>query len=216
MSDLQGIITGNIISVRFAFSGKIASIRIHPGDVIKTGQILASLDRKELQTILDKELADYESTRAQFEIYVQKAGDPADDLAKFAKKREQSALDVSVKAVELAKFRLDQADLYSPVAGIITSDGGLRPGLYVTPSANPVEILETNSLVFTVPIEFSNLSNYPAGTAASVKLDLYSDPIPGTVLPFVPPADSKKPPTINFKLNTDLPLYPGLTGNLHL
>ena len=51
MSDektFKGIVTGEIIEVRWAFPGITAGVFKKPGDKVKTGEILASLDRKEL------------------------------------------------------------------------------------------------------------------------------------------------------------------------
>jgi membrane fusion protein (multidrug efflux system) len=212
--NLIGYITGEIISVRFAFSGKISKVNVKAGDHVTRGQILSSLDRTQLQMELDKELKDFERIRADFEIFVKKQGDDASDLARFEKIRQQSLLDVSVKAVELAKSRLDQADLISVVEGTVISNGGLRTGMYITPGANPVDILDSSSLVFMVPVEWEDLGKFVVGSQFKVQLVGIPDEIPAAVMSFIPPADPKKSPQINFKLDTTIPVFPGLPGKI--
>ena len=125
----KGNIAADTIEVRFAFSGKVARILKKPGDRVRAGELLASLETKVLQAELDKELADYERVRAEFEIFAVKVRDPQTDIEKFEKTRMQSLLNAAVKAVELAKYRMDQTALASPVEGIVVSDDGLRPGM---------------------------------------------------------------------------------------
>ena len=211
---LKGCITGDVISVRFAFSGKISRVNVKPGDHITRGQILASLDRTQLQMELDRELEDFERIRAEFEIFVRKQGEDQSDLARFEKIRQQSLLDVSVKAVELVKARMDQADLISVVEGTVIGDGGLRVGMYITPGANPIDILDQASLVFTVPIDWEDLGKYTEGAQFKVQLTGSTDEIAATVLTFVPPVDQKKSPVVNFRLETSVPLFLGLPGKV--
>lgn len=66
---LNGAVIADLIEVRFAYSGKVVSVRKKRGDAVKIWEGIASLDRKILQTELDRQLADYEKVRAQFEIF---------------------------------------------------------------------------------------------------------------------------------------------------
>ena len=168
---VPGQVIADIIDVRFAFSGKISRVLSRTGDSVKAGQLLASLDNRILQTELDQELADYEKTRAEFEIFVAKQGDPQNDIAKYEKTRIQSLLNSSVKAVELAKARLDQANLYSPVAGIIVDNGGNRPGLNITPASNTFRILDSASLRFRIEIKPEEVSVYPPGQLTTISIN---------------------------------------------
>ena len=69
----------------------------------------------------------------------------------------QAELNASVKEVELAKFKLDQADLISPVNGLVADIGGLVVGLNVTPSSNPVKIVDNQSLRFRFVVDQEGL-----------------------------------------------------------
>ena len=148
-SSYPGVVTADIIEVRFPFSGKISAVNKQTGEVVKQGEWLASLGKKQLQTELDKELADYERARAHF------------DAASESQKQDlQLSLNVSVKNVELAKMRLDQADLISPVEGVVVNSGSLRVGLNATPAGNSVEILDVNSYRFEFEITQNDLEKF--------------------------------------------------------
>jgi multidrug resistance efflux pump len=130
------------------------------GDKIKTGDIIASLDRKLLQVELDKQLADYEKVRADFELFHIKHGSESDDTTKFLRIKQQAELNSSVKDTESAKFKMDQADMRSPVQGILIDTQGLTAGLYITPASNPVLVLDLDSLVFQMEVPQSELFQF--------------------------------------------------------
>lgn len=143
-SSFPGTVTAETVEVRFAFSGKVVAINKKIGDQIKLGDWVAALDKKLLQTELDKELLEYEKLRADF--------DKDNSL--------QKELDLSVKNVEIAKARLDQANLICPVDGAIIDDGGLRIGLNVTPAGNTVKVIDFDSLKFEFEISQNDLEKF--------------------------------------------------------
>ena len=148
MKKLTAVTWAEEIEVRFAFSGKIASISKKSGDKVSKGQILASLDRYLLQRELDQKLANNKMVRSAF------------DLGKGDKAKLQTDLDTSVREVEEAKYRLDQADLYSPVNGIVKSAGGARPGLNITPASNSFVIVDVDSLVYRIRVSAKEVEKY--------------------------------------------------------
>ena len=141
------------MEARFAFSGKLVSLPKNAGDSVSKGEIIASLDRQILQADLDRQLAQNQQVRADFEIFNIRFKNPGDDITRYNKSSQQASLDASVKEVEQAKYRLDQADLTSPVAGVILDMGGCAVGLNVAPAANSVIILDTVSVIFRIKIE---------------------------------------------------------------
>ncbi|OGC95266.1 hypothetical protein A3C34_03760 [Candidatus Amesbacteria bacterium RIFCSPHIGHO2_02_FULL_48_21] len=212
----SGQVTADTIEVRFAFSGKVTRVYKHPGDQVKVGDWLASLDRKVLQIDLDRELADYERVRAEFEIFVLAHPNPGNDREKYEKIQAQSVLNSAVKAVELAKYQLDNADMKSPTAGVVVSDGGLRPGLFVTPSSHPFEVLDSASIRFVFEAGWDDLPEFAPGSNVKVKLIGRPDPVSGTILPLVPHSSpaSKSRPQIRVGLAESPAILPGLPGEV--
>lgn len=155
------LIEAPIVQLRFAYSGKLVYVKKKKGDQVKQWEAIASLDKKILQAELDRQLADYEKVRAQFEIFTLKNGqEGGDDITKFLRQEKQSALNASVKDVEIAKHKLDQADLISPIEGVVINMNGLVPGLNITPASSAVDILVTNAFYATFDISQKDLDQF--------------------------------------------------------
>lgn len=167
----KGEVKARIVETRFALSGKITGVSKHTGDTVKKWNLIASLDRKILQMELDRQLSDFEKVRADWDGFTQKYPDPQDDN-KYTKAEKQAALNASVKDVELAKAKLDQADLFSPVDGIIIEDSGIVPGLYATPAGSGVKIIDTSSYYFEIEIEQKDIPFFEKPHDAKITIDV--------------------------------------------
>lgn len=176
---MKGLVVGKNLEVRFSLSGKLKSVHKHLGDVVLPGDILASLDNTALQTQLDLELAAYEKTRAQFEIFHQKQTGEG-DLFKYLSIIEQSDLDTSVKRVELAKLHLDEAVLRSPVEGTITDDGGCFPGIYITPSSHYYTLCLVSEKIFQFEINQAELAGFSRPRTVTVRFENWEKSYSGT------------------------------------
>ena len=186
MATFQGVVVADICEARFALSGTIAKVQKRIGDSVKRGEILASLDRKLLQTELDRQLADYEKTRAEFEIFQRKNPGEQSDIEKFTKDARQAALNAAVKDVELAKYRLDQADLASPVNGVIADMSGLAPGLFVTPSGSPISIANKESIRFVFDVHQEQIMQFLSSVHVRVRIHAINKEVDGnTAVPAV-------------------------------
>lgn len=193
MSDkpYQGEIKAKIFELRFASSGKVSAVFKKKGDLVKKGEVIASLDRKILQAQLDRQLADFERVRAEFEIFNLQKGEPSDDVTKYLKVQKQAQLNASVKEVESAKASLDQMDMFSPVEGIIIDDSNLVVGLYVTPSSNPVKVLETASFFFEFEIEQVDLNSFIEPKPITIRLTGLNREIAGNTRKIIPSEKAK-------------------------
>lgn len=190
MKSFKGVVKARIISARFAISGKITSIKKHTGDTVKKGEVLASLDTKILQTGLDRELADYEKIRADFEIFGQKYPDPKEAIDKYLKTEKQASLNASVKDVELAKAVLDQSVLFSPVDGVILDDSNLAVGVYVTPAGSEIKIIDNSSYYFEIEISQKEIGEFRTPKKCGIEIEGIKEKIEGESLPVI--SDGKK------------------------
>lgn len=209
----KGKVKAKIIELRFAASGKLANLFKKRGDTVKKVELVASLDKKLLQAELDRQLGDYEKVRAEFEIFNLKKGEPQDDLAKYLKTAKQAELNISVKEVEIAKARMDQLDLFSPVEGMIIDDSSLVPGIYLTPSSNPIKILETASYYFEIEINQEDLGLFLNPRPMTVKISGTGKSYTGNSKPIIPSLDSKL--RVEVELQYDTGLILGLEGEAY-
>ena len=208
----KGTLAAETVEVRFAFSGKVVQVAKRTGDRVSRGTLLASLDTKVLQMELDRELADYERTRADFEIYGIRSKDQQSDLTKYEQTRVQALLNASVKAVELVKYRMDQARLLSPVDGVILTDGGLRAGLFVTPGSYGFEILDWETLHLVIELEWEKIGKFTEGAEVALVI-AGKELLKGTILPFLPHA-KKDVCLVRVKPQASDGLWPGMKGEV--
>lgn len=213
VSSLPAVVFTDEISVRFPFSGQIIRVFKRAGDQVNKGEPLAQLDPKILQVELDRELADYEKVRAQFEIFNREHPDVSDDTVKYLKTIAQAELNSAVKAVEIAKNRLDQARLLSPIRGLVVSDGGCRAGLYATPASNAFVILDADSIRLRVELS-EYVQSVPSSQSYSVSVAGQKISLtPGTILPagkkftqdFYPAAPLDLPIGLKFNIEVGSP-----------
>ncbi len=164
------VISNNLISLRFAESGKLNSLKCHPGQIVKKGDLLASLDPKPIQTQLDIELADFRRIRAEFDQLTRQIPTAKTEDEKTKKEIAQSKLDVSVKSVEKYKLQLDGLNLLSPTAAVIISSDGLLEGINITPSGFPITLAPLDSAVFECLVSEENFYQLHPDQRAKVSL----------------------------------------------
>ena len=205
----KGEIKARVVKVRFAISGKTSNVTKTVGESVKKGELLASLDRKILQTQLDRELADFEKVRADFEVFAQKNPDPKSAIDKYLKKQKQALLDASVKEVELAKARLDRSNLNSPVDGVVLDDANLVVGVNITPSSGSIEIVDTSSYYFELVVAQKDIPFFEKERSASVKIQGVGKSLKGKTRPII--SDGKKL-LVRIPLKDGGDLFLGLNG----
>lgn len=212
MNSFAGEIKARIVDARFALSGKIVNVQKHSGDNVKKWDLIASLDRKMLQMELDQQLSNFEKVRADFEGFAKKYPDPQDDN-KFTKAEKQASLNASVKEVELAKAKLDQSDLFSPVNGIILDDSGITVGQYITPASSAVSIIDSDSYYFEFEIEQKDLPDFAESKKCKIAVAGIRDEIEGDTQPVI--SDGKKF-TVKIKLSKTNELLLGMKGEVKI
>lgn len=208
----NGEIKARIVEIRFALSGKISNVSKHTGNNVKKWDLVASLDRKILQTELEQQLADYEKVRADWDGFTKKYPDPQDDN-KYTKAEKQASLNASVKQVELVKARLDQADLFSPVEGIVMDDSGIVTGLNVTPANSSIKIIDTSSFYFEFEIDQKDIPNFIESKKCKVNIEGVKEIIEGETLPVF--SDGKKF-IVKIKLSKTEGLLVGMKGSVSI
>lgn len=159
-------IEGGLLKLSMPREGIIADIKVHEGDHVTKGQVLATLDPKPAQLAVQAAEAEQQQTQAQAKMLdirlkasQQRAGrlaaaaaagaadgQSADD-AKDAAQQLQGELDNAHAAVAMATQKLDaaryelaQRTLVAPVDGQIV-ERTVQPGAAVSPQGGPVFVL---------------------------------------------------------------------------
>lgn len=160
-----------IAFLKFQISGKLASVNCKVGDLVKKGQLLAKLEKTELQAYLDRALKEYDLERAIFDEKQKQS------LTEYEKRKYQDSLDISVKNVEITKANLNATDLYSSLEGIVTEMDPGRPGENITPAGFVITVVNPKSLFFEGELPEENLSQVSIGQSVKVSLKAFPDKV---------------------------------------
>lgn len=171
MEYIGKIQSSGIYEYKFPISGKLSKVLVKRGQKVNSGELLASLDKKELQAYLDRALKEYDLERANFDE--KQKGNPSE----YEKRKFQDELDISVKNVEIAKANLDSTDLYSSTEGIILNSGSSFPGENITPAAFVISVLNPKSLMFVAEVPEDKFSGIEEGKIVSVILKAFPEKI---------------------------------------
>ncbi|MGI6278555.1 MAG: efflux RND transporter periplasmic adaptor subunit [Patescibacteria group bacterium] len=180
--------------VRFQTSGQLAWVGVAEGDRVKKWQALASLDKKELEKRLEKELNDFMTQKWTFDQTHDDYQEEKDN-AVITKEIErildkaQFALSNQVIDVELADLALKYATIYSPINGIVTEIDSPLPGVNITPAQATFMVVNPDSLAFYLKINETEVVGLQEGQEVAVRLDAFpSQEFPGQInkIGFIP------------------------------
>jgi HlyD family secretion protein len=169
-------------SLKFLGGGKLVSLPLEEGEMVKKGARIASIDTRDLQKSVESSLLDYMSTRADFDQGFDDRKDTAlSDTIRRSANKLQYTLDKSVIAVEAKDIALKNATLISPIDGIITSLPVDTVGVPVI-ATDVFEIINPDTLLFEAEVDEIDVGRVEKGTPVRIVLDAYPDQtIQGTI-----------------------------------
>jgi len=177
----------NSSQLHFTFPAKVVWLGVKKGDVVKKGQALASLDKRDLELKLKKSLRDYSKERWDFEedkevTYKDKV---ITDTIKRILEKNQFDLDKAVADVELADIVVKNVILISPINGTVTEIEGILAGdslIAATLAASYIKVVDLSSLKFVAQVDEVDYGKIKVGQKVEIALDSFPDKVfAGTV-----------------------------------
>ncbi len=168
--------------VRFQTSGRLAWVGVAKGDRVKKWQALASLDKRELEKKLEKELNDFMTQKWTFDQSHDDYQEEKDN-AVITKEIErildkaQFSLSNRVIDVELTDLALKYATIYSPIDGIVTEIDSPLSGVNITPAQATFTIVNPDSLAFYLKVNETEVVNLVEDQGVSIRLDAFPNRI---------------------------------------
>jgi HlyD family secretion protein len=217
--------SNSVISLKFQTSGLLTYVGVKKGDLIKKGQLIATLDERELEKTLKKKLNDYKTERWNFEEDKQ---DTYKDMAlsntiQRALDKNQFALENSVTDVELSDIALKYSKLYSPIDGVITDVDAPLAGVNITAASATFTVADYNDVYFIINVDEADIGKVEIGQLVNIKLDAYeNDNFPGVInkIGFTSTTTSSGgtafPVEIKFPDNSSLRFKIGMNGDAEI
>lgn len=196
--------------LKFGISGMVRVIKVKVGNTVKKGQLVASLDKTDAQTFLDKTLKLYDLQRAEFDEKQK------EKLTEYQKRRYQDELDITIKVVELAKADLDRTDLYASIDGVVTEISQVNANENVTPAGFVISVVDTNSYVFEANAHETEVTRIQTGQQTAISLTAYPDRNYFGKVKQIGLIPEKEVYRVVIGLDDVGGLVPGLTGKINL
>ncbi|MDD5676805.1 MAG: efflux RND transporter periplasmic adaptor subunit [Kiritimatiellae bacterium] len=181
-------VSGNVevteVQVSFMVAGRVLERLVDEGQVVKAGDIVARLDRVELEQVLEQAkaalaVAEADAGRMRLEFARQKElfgkkviASREFEIAEAANAMAEARVKESRAALALAETRLGYAALTSPVAGVVLSKA-IESGEYVFPGTTVVTIGNLGQVWIRAYINETDLGRVKVGQAARVMTDTY-------------------------------------------
>lgn len=227
----------NVIEVKSKSSGQITEMTVETGSLVRRGQLLIQLDPRDVNQQLQQAEADLTATRAKLEVSkAQKERNDkmyADKII-TAQEYEASQLDYansvaseirSRSAVDIAKQRVEEADVRAPVAGTII-DKPVSLGQVIASATNSasggtilLKMADLTKVRVRALFNETDIGAVVPGQPATVTVDAYPDrPFGGIVEKIEPSAVIQSSVTMFPVLvtldNREGLLKPGMNGEV--
>jgi multidrug efflux pump subunit AcrA (membrane-fusion protein) len=148
---------------------------------VKKYQTIASLDQNQLQKTIQKDLNTYVQERNTFDQNVDSNGDGSTgftqairDAAKRNYQNDQMDLNNAVLNVEIQTIAKQYANLYSPIAGVVTRVDAPNAGVNVS-ITDTYEIIDPSSIYFSVSADQTEVIKLTQGKKGTITMDSFPD-----------------------------------------
>ncbi|WP_157305973.1 efflux RND transporter periplasmic adaptor subunit [Chitinophaga tropicalis] len=205
----------NTAQVGFAVSGIINGIYVQEGQLVKQGQLLATIDATEYSNALaiaNAGLEQAEDLYARLNGLYEKGSLPAKDYIDIKTKLAQAKANKSINAKHIADSRL-----YAPITGIIT-EKKIEKGSTAAPGIPAFTIIKTDLVYARMSVPESEIGALQPGTVAKVFVPTLNDTITGKVSIINPQADAvSRTYIVKIKLdNSTNRLLPGMLTDISI
>lgn len=162
------VVPFSYLSQAFEIPGKVEAILLEEGDQVNNEDVILSLDKEILQTLVTQAEAALKAAQAQREMLSKQASDEQEDQAKAQIEQARAVL-------EAAQLQVNKTELTAALSGVIISVE-VEEG-QVVDAGMPVIIIADTSLwkVETLDLLEEDMVNVRIGMPAEVKFAAYPD-----------------------------------------
>lgn len=165
----------------FKVGGIISKINVQEGDMVKKGQILATLDLTEVQAGLNQSKLAYEKALRDYERVGRLYRDSVATLEQY--QNSKTAVDIAEQQLKTVEFNLSYAQIRATQNGFVLRKF-VNPGQQVTSGAPILQINGANqgNWVLQATVNDQNWSTISIGDSAYLFPSNSNDTIPGKII----------------------------------
>jgi RND family efflux transporter MFP subunit len=205
------------IPLTFQSIGTVEKVLVEAGDEVKKGQLLATIETSNTQSMYDLALSKYNQAKDAFDRL--KTVHDQGSLPEIKWVEMETTLEQAKSSLEISKNNLDKCYMRAPVSGII-GKRNVEPGMSaVFINGSPLEIVEITQVNIKIAVPENEISKIKKGIVASFTLSALDNKIfEGKVKNISPVADQISR-TYEVKIlvnNPNMELNPGMVCDVTL
>lgn len=205
------------IPLTFQTTGIVEQVYVQEGDAVSKGQLLAVLDKNDLQNIYNASNSKYEQAKDAYDRL--KTVHEQGSLPEIKWVEMQTNLEQAKSSKDLAKNNLDKCYMRAPESGII-GRRNIEPGQSaMSLSSAPFELVKINQVMVKVAIPENEISRIKKGLKASFSVSALDEKrFEGTITNVSPVADAiSRTYTVKILVNNSQhELLPGMVCDVTL
>lgn len=205
----------NLVQLGFSVPGTVSSVLVNEGQLVKAGQLLASIDPTEYDNALliaNAGLEQAEDMYTRLNGLYEKGSLPAKDFMEIKSRVAQARANKS-----LAVKRVKDTKLYAPMSGIVTAKL-IERGAMAAPGAPAFTIINISKVYARVSIPESEIGKISKGQNANVSISTIDQKLVGKITIINPLADvATKSYSVKIKLaNAQGKILPGMIADAEI
>jgi RND family efflux transporter MFP subunit len=205
------------IPLNFQTTGTVQQVLVDAGDVVQKGQLLATLDQTDAQSMYDITFSQYQQARDAYDRL--KSVHEKGSLPEIKWVEMESKLEQAQSSLNLAKNNLGKCKLYAPVNGMV-GRRNIEPGMSsISIAAAPLELVDIRQVYVKISVPENEVAKIDKGMKASFTVSALNDKeYKGEVASISPVADMISR-TYEAKIlvpNPEIALKPGMVCDVKM
>jgi RND family efflux transporter MFP subunit len=206
-----------VIPLSFRTTGTVTKIYVEVGDPVKKGQVLASLDNADLQSIYNTTLAKYQQAEDAYNRLKQVHDEGSLPDIKWVEMK--SSFEQAKSALDLSKNNLDKCILVAPVSGIV-GRRNIEPGQSsINLTGAPIELVRIETVMVKISVPENEINKIRDGQEAGISVSALGGKIYTGNVTNVSPVAELMSRTYTVKItveNTGLDMKPGMVCDVSM
>jgi membrane fusion protein, multidrug efflux system len=153
-------------------TGQCAAVMVDVGDEVATGQVLATLEKDELEAQVRQARISVQQQKTAYEIAERSFSEGI--AASVDRDNTRFAYEQAGVALEMAELQLRNQTICAPISGIITRRV-IQTGMIVSPGVPVFSIVDPESYVLPIQIPEKELAQLQVGQKALARIDAFPD-----------------------------------------
>jgi len=205
------------IPLSFQSVGTVKSVLVDAGDFVKKGQLLATTDRANAQSMYEMSLAKFQQAQDAYNRL--KTVHDKGSLPEIKWVEMQTNLESAKSSLAMSKDNLEKCNLYAPSDGIV-GKRSIEPGMSaLSLTGSPIELVEISNVYIKISVPENEIGKIKKGQKATITVSaLGNKSFNGAVEKISPVADAISR-TYEVKVliqNQSLELKPGMVCDVSM